>query len=275
MKRHALLAYFVLAFAIAWGGILLVARSTGLPAAVGTPVDYKYLVFLAMIAGPSLASLALTASVDGRRGLRDLGRRLVRWRIGGRWYTTLLIAPVTLAIVLAILSTGSAVFVPPIVAGAPAATILAYMLVAGLGAGFFEELGWTGFATPRLLARHGVVGTGLILGPLWAAWHGLSDFWGSASTFGPLWIAHMLEWFVALTAFRILMTWVYSNTRSLLLGVLLHASFTGGQALLWPTGVSARDEVLWYGLFAVALWGVVGVLVAGRQMIAQPVQGAR
>lgn len=269
-RRHALVAYFALAFAIAWGGILAIATSTGMPADVGAPRSTGALALLAMIAGPSIAGVALTAILDGRRGLRDLGRRLVRWRVGARWYATLLVAPVTLAIVLAVLALGSAAFVPPILAGGSVGAIVAYALVGGLGAGIFEELGWTGFATPRLLARHDVVRTGLILGPLWAVWHALPDYWGSAGMFGPLWTVHMLEWFVALTAFRILMTWVYAHARSLLLGILLHVSFTGSQALLWPS-TSAAEGVLWYGVFAAALWIVVGGLVRRPRAIAQPV----
>ena len=40
-------------------------------------------------------------------------------------------------------------------------------IVGGLVVGFFEELGWTGFAIPTLMRlRYGVLGTGLIVGVL-------------------------------------------------------------------------------------------------------------
>jgi membrane protease YdiL (CAAX protease family) len=260
VKRHALLAYFVLAFAIAWGGVLLLAASTGMPAAAGTPSSARSVAFLAMIAGPSLASIAVTAATEGRRGLRELGRRLTRWRVGARWYATLAIAPGVLALLLALLSSVSLVFVPRIAAAEAPASIAGAALVVGLVAGFCEELGWTGLATPRLLARRGVVATGLILGPLWAAWHVLADFWGGALGYGIWWFPHMVEWFVALTAFRILMTWVYAHTRSLLLAILLHATFTGGQILLWPQAASRPEELLWYGLFGLGLWTVLALL---------------
>jgi len=141
------------------------------------------------------------------------------------------------------------------------ASVLTYAAIAGSGAGIFEELGWTGFATPRLLQRCSWFQTGLWLGLLWAAWHVLPDYLGSAAH-GPLWIAHVLEWFVALVAFRIFMTWIYSCTRSLALAMLMHASFTGSQALLWPSAASPSDELIWYGAFALALWIALGAIAS-------------
>ena len=113
-------------------------------------------------------------------------------------------------------------------------------------------MGWSGFATPRLLERYPWPRAGLVLGVVWAAWHGLADYYWGGAVHGPLWGLHFLEWVAALAAFRVLMTWVYAGTRSLLLGVLLHASFTGSQVLLWPAARPA-EELLWYGLFACAL----------------------
>ena len=255
---HVLVAYFAAAFGIAWTGVLLVAARTGLPAPADVAARQRFVVFLAMLAGPSIASLGLTLGFRGAAGLRDLVGRLVRWRVGARWYGALLIAPLALLLSLGILSLGSSTWLPAIVSGAAPAPVIATALVAGLGAGFFEELGWTGFATPRLLQRHRWPRAGLLLGLLWAAWHGLPDYWGGIA-FGSLWILHLLEWFVALAAFRMLMTWVYSRTGSLLLGILLHASFTGSQVLLWPRA-NAGQELVWYGLFSCALWAAMAVV---------------
>lgn len=264
--RAQLFAYFTLAFGIAWTGVLLVASRTGLPAA---PIDVsaanRYLVFLAMLAGPSLACLGLTAAVDGRRGLRELASSLGRWRIGGRWYAALAITPAILVLTLGALSLVSPRFAPAILASAAPGQVLAFAAIAGLGAGLFEELGWTGYVTPRLLQRHGWLRAGLLFGPWWMAWHVLPDYWGGAG-YGSLWGAHILEWALALTAFRVLMTWVYDHTRSLLLGVLMHASFTGSQALLWPASAARADELLWYGLFVAGLWMVVAVVALGSHV---------
>lgn len=262
-QRAELRAYFAAAFAVAWVGILLVMTSTGPRVAPDAYRGSAYLVFIAMLAGPTLASIGLTALFDGAHGLRELASRLVRWRIDRRWYATLLIAPALVAAVLGALALGSASFAPAILSSSSRGTILATAAIVGLGAGLFEELGWTGFATPRLLGRHGWLRAGILLGLVWATWHGLADYWGGAAL-GSLWFAHFLEWVVALVAFRALMTWIYAHTQSLFLAVLLHASFAGSQSLLWPAAATPRDELLWYGLFAAALWLIVAVVARPR-----------
>jgi membrane protease YdiL (CAAX protease family) len=50
----------------------------------------------------------------------------------------------------------------------------------GLGAGIFEELGRSGFSTPRLLAWHAYLATALLIGLPWAIWHVLGDYLGGA-----------------------------------------------------------------------------------------------
>jgi hypothetical protein len=80
-----------------------------------------------------------------------------------------------------------------------------------------------------------------------------------------LWSVHIVQWLLALVAFRIFMTWIYDETRSLPLAMLMHAGFTGGQSLLWPS-VSPEEELVWYGAFAGALWIVVAIVIGlGRR----------
>jgi membrane protease YdiL (CAAX protease family) len=131
------------------------------------------------------------------------------------------------------------------------------LLAVGIVAGSFEEIGWTGFATPRLLARQRPFIAGLSLGLVWALWHVLVDLRQNFSAQG---IAWLLEFFVlyiaALTAYRLLMTWVYAHTQSLLLAVLMHASYTGWLLVLFPAA-SFEQGLIWQTAFAVALWVVV------------------
>lgn len=241
---RALLSYFALAFAVSWTGVLLAVRE---PA--------PYAPFAAMLLGPPLASIALTVALHGARGLRVLARRLFRWRVPARWYAMVLVAPAVLLLVLGALSRSSPMFVPT------ATTNLAVLgAIAGLAAGFFEELGWTGFAAPRLLRGRSWLGAGALLGVAWALWHVLPDWLLLRGEYGSLWAAHMLEWIAALVAYRVLMTWVHRGTRSLLLAVLMHATFTGSQTWLWPRAAPPRAELLWYGLFAAGLWMVVAIV---------------
>ena len=80
------------------------------------------------------------------------------------------------------------------------------------------------------------------------------------STYGSLWPIHFLSWMVCLPAYRILMTWVYSRTGSVVVGQTMHAAFTGSQLLLGPAGAPPLLGIAWYGVFAVACWGAVGIV---------------
>ncbi len=108
---------------------------------------------------------------------------------------------------------------------------------------------------------------GLILGAVWMLWHGLADLWGSVEVYGAWYALHFLLWLAALTAYRVLMGWVYSRTASLLVGQLMHASFTGSQFLLSPAAASTAQNILWYAFFAAGLWLLVAIMA--RRMKAE------
>lgn len=274
IQRHPLLAYFTLAFGITWAGALLVVWPTGVPGRVPDIGQLLPLVALAMLAGPSVASLVLTGVVERQAGLRALLTRLGRWRLGG-WYAAVLLAPALLAASLGALALVSPAFMPGVVVASGKVGVVGFALVAGLAAGFFEEIGWTGFALPRMLQRYGTLKAGVLLGVVWAVWHLLADYWGTGTVFGDLWAPHFLQWIVALTAYRVLVAWAYRHTGSLLLAQLMHASFTGGQALLEPRAASVTEGLLWYGVFAAALWIVVAGVVAVQARRAVPERGLR
>src|SRR5215207_3593346 len=172
IKSHPLLTYFALTFAISWGGIVIVLGPGSFP---GTPEQLDTLlplVVLAILAGPSVAGVLTTVLVSGRAGFRELLSRLLRWRVDARWYAVaLLTAPLIVMATLLALSLISPVFLPDIFTASDKASLLLSGIVAGLTGGFFEELGWTGFAVPRLRLRYGVLATGLIVGLVWGAWH--------------------------------------------------------------------------------------------------------
>jgi hypothetical protein len=70
---------------------------------------------------------------------------------------------------------------------------------------------------------------------------------------------------------RVLIAWVYSNTNSVLLAQLLHASSTGSLVIFSPPRVTAAQESLWYAIYAAALWLIVAIIVAvfGRRLTLQ------
>ena len=264
IKRHPVLAYFILTFAISWSGVLLVIGGpSGIP---GTPEQFERLlpiVVLAMLAGPSVAGVLLTGLVYGRVGLREFLSRLLRWRVGARWYAVaLLTAPVLVTVVLLMLSLASPVFFPGILTTGDKVSHLLFGIAAGLGAGIFEELGWTGLAIPRLRQRYGIFTTGLIVGILWGAWHFLATLWGSSGSSGGISLALYLPvmLFSFLPPYRVLMVLVYDRTGSLLVAMLMHLSLTASVRIFDPLGISGIPILIYNLALAAALWVVVAAL---------------
>jgi len=255
--------YFLLAFAISWGGVVAVVGLDGFP---GSSETFRVLlprVVVAMLAGPSVAGLAATTLFLGKAGLRGLWRGVRNFRVGARWYAVaLLTAPTVVFGVLMALSLRSPVFRPGILTVRDLSTHLILGLVTGFGAGLFEELGWTGFAVPRLRSRYGVVVTGLIAGLVWGAWHLLVVWWGSAGTAGSLPMAVYLPAmaFSFLVPYRVLMVWVYDRTDSLLLAMGMHASLTASVRIFDPVPISGESIVVYNLALGAALWTVVAAV---------------
>ncbi len=133
-------------------------------------------------------------------------------------------------------------------------------LVLGLLAGFIEEIGWTGFATPRLLKKNSAVVVGLFLGVMHALYHLAADFLGNSGTFGGYWVYNFLGFSAFVIALRILIVWVYANTESLFLAQLMHASSTGFLAVLVSTEIAPVNWVVFYISYAIVL-GLVAIVV--------------
>ena len=257
LTPYALLLYFIMAYAIAWGGCLLVAALNGFqPAAIGTA--QIGIMFLFMLAGPSISGISFTAYFDGKAGLRELFLRVKNWHFNWRWAAVAILT-------IPILSTGVlmalSVLVSPIYRPDITLAKLGFGVVAGFLAGFFEELGWTGFALPRLQSKYSALACGLILGILWAFWHIMADFWGNRATLGIYWLpTFIIYWLMPLTAYRVLMVWVYKNSSSLPLMQIMHAFYSGTLGIVSPT-TSIEDGLLWKALFAVLLWIVLAFVI--------------
>jgi membrane protease YdiL (CAAX protease family) len=261
VKQHPVLNYYVLAFAISWGTILIVVGRGGFVSTTATSPTFA-LVGLASLLGPSLAGVIMTGLVDGRAGFRELLSRLLRWRVGGRWYAVaLLTAPLLTLATLVPLSLASRAFLPAILTADDKAGLLLSGVATGLIVPVFEELGWTGFATPRLRQRRGILATGLIMGLLWGAWH-FPLFAGSAGSSGELpptlFLAAML--FSWLVPYRVLMVWVYDRTESLMLAMVMHVPIVVSQYVLTPEAISGKAMFMSLVAYAAALWLVVGAV---------------
>jgi uncharacterized protein len=253
VRRHPVFSYFALAYAISWAGALLVV-SPHLMRREAVPKLAGVLMFPVMLLGPSVAGIVLTWLLDGRAGLSELFTRMREISFGLRWYAMLLIPPALVFAVLVCLKT----FVSPAYAPNRFLPGLGF----GLLAGFFEEIGWMGYAFPRMRQYWGPLASAALLGVLWGTWHlPVIDYLGAATPHGAYWFPFFLAFTLAMTAMRVLIAFVYTRTNSVLMAQLMHASSTSALAVFSPAGVSAAQEVVWYLAYGVALWAAIAVFM--------------
>jgi membrane protease YdiL (CAAX protease family) len=258
LKRHAVLAYFILTFAISWGVIIAVFGIGPIPPdrleAQGP------FLYIALLAGPSVAGLVMTGLVSGRSGFSVLRHRLCTWRVNPGWYAFgLLAAPSTLVPVLIVAHVAG--WVPNVFTTHELGVRLFSGFGAGLAVALFEETGWTGFAVPRLRERYGVLVTGLIVGLVWGLWH-FPPFWdgdtfAQPTAFGLL-FARLFTW---LPAFRACLVWLHDRTGSLLVVVIMHASLVATQfVLIVPFEFERSGAVVYIIGWGVILWLAAAIL---------------
>ena len=155
--RHDLVLYFVLAYLLSWALWPLVILN---------PTSSPLVPF-----GPLIAAVIVALLSGGRHELWALLRQLGRWRVHPIWYVIALLGPFVLAGLTAALA---------VAAGAPVRgtgdytnwrAITFFFLSTVIIVGLFEEVGWRGFALPRLQLRLNAIWAALVLGVLWALWH--------------------------------------------------------------------------------------------------------
>jgi membrane protease YdiL (CAAX protease family) len=263
------LTFYILVFALQGGLYLIAFLGTGYlgtgPEEPTSPADLGPLQYLASLPGPlivAMAAILVIALAFGRVGLRDLRSRLFRWRVGIRWYAVaLLTAPLLMTAILYALSLTSQAFLPTIITAEDKASLLVGGLVVVLLGPFFEEIGWTGFATAELRKRHGVLATGLIVGLLWAVWHvPLYAQTGSGPVPPALSVAVIV--FFWLLPYRVLMVWVYDHTQSVLLAVLMHVSLNAYTFFLPSPARVGVPDLIFSLVFGATLWVVVAAVTA-------------
>jgi len=248
--------FFVLVFVISWTLIYVLFGSEGIPATK----ENQELIGMTILLGPSVAGLSLIFIYDKLPGLKLLGARLVKVKINVKWYlVALLAAPVTTFLAVLILSFFVENARPTFMITDDIIGSVSLGLIGGLFVGLFEELGWTGFAMPKLLKKYGVFFTGFVIGLVWGAWHFIL-FWenNSFDELIPflLLVARLFSW---LPAYRILMVWLYKNTSSLFLVILMHLALVASLAIIDP--ILYGKELLAYILIrAILLWLLAGII---------------
>ncbi len=268
IKEKPLTLFFVLTFLISWGLILVLIAVNGMPSTVSEAQAQLPLTIMVFLSGPLVSGLVMIALVDGRKGFHALLSRLINWRISLVWYAVaLLTAPLVFAAVHYLLFLISPVYSPGFL-GLNGASLMWLSIMSGIMVGICEEIGWSGFAIPRLRLRYGILTTGLLVGVIWGAWHIMAnDIWAIKTYSGglnPVVYAVLtgVSFLIGqLPPYRLLMVWVYEKTDSLLIMMVMHASLTACSIAFSPTSMAGWQVFIYSFSVGAAMWLIAGVVV--------------
>jgi membrane protease YdiL (CAAX protease family) len=207
-------------------------------------------------------TLAVAAVTGGRSAVGDLARRVVRWRVGLRWYAVALGLPWVLVLAgtgLLLAVGGSAQFGVVMSGGAA----LSYFLIGIPLFTLTEELAWRGFALPRLQALLPALPASLVLGAIWALWH-IPTFLLPSQTVSAVPYAGFALFVLAQS---VLTTWLFNRTGgSVLLAGLFHAASDAVYAGCGAIG--GDDRLFWFLTVLGCVAAVAVVLVEGPATLA-------
>jgi len=268
IKRRPVLSYYLLVFAISWGGILILIGGTDHIPGTKEQAEKLFIpALLIMFAGPFISGILMNFLIDGKEGFRRLLSRFLRWRTKGRWYViAVFTGPVLVAAILFGLSLFNKEFLPGIITVKDKIGSVIFGIGWGLiGGGLFEETGWTGFAVPRLRNQYSILSTGLIVGMLWGIWHFMIAFWASNYLTGEnswaMFVASFMAFYLlALPAYRVLLVLVYDQTGSLPVIMLMHA-FLSASTLIFKPSSSGEIAFIWNLVLGIILWIIIAMIV--------------
>jgi uncharacterized protein len=263
--------FFLITYATSWFIFALAALIWARTASPSGPNVLSSLLFLPGVIAPSLVALALTAQQEGRAGVIALLRRITELPSGPQWYV--------FAIgYMAVIKLGSALVHRLVTGGWPPFGQEPILLMLGailistpFQAG--EEIGWRGYALPRLAKQLGLARASILLGVIWACWHLPFFFIAGTDSYGRSFPSYLLN----VTALAVAMSWLYWRTNgSLFLTMLMHASInnTAGivssVALVGPNPFAISTSFLAW-LTTALLWiGAIYFLVRMRGATLEP-----
>ena len=247
-KKRSLLMFFILTFTLTWGiGLTVFLFPKQVIAIFGEFSEGNPLFFLAVFS-PTLSACLLTILSKGLEGLKDLVAALGKWKFHFSYYLFVLIGIPLLAYLAVLLNGGGEdldlrkwyLFLP-----------LLFSRVFTDPGPLGEELGWRGYALPRLLERTSPLKASALLGIVWGIWHFPALFIGGTPQEG----ASIIFFMLAAIVLSFLSTCLYLNTgRSVLATALLH--------LVTNFSLTVIAAPIWIFILLLAI--VTGILILMR-----------
>jgi membrane protease YdiL (CAAX protease family) len=265
IRKHQLVSFFALSYLI-----IFVVIFTFILLNPSQPLQPWSLVWFLAIFSPSFSALIVAWLIGGWPEVKHLLSGLTRWKVGAQWYFAaafLFLGPLVITLVYKALGNPSAGLKPGETVMSMAGTIL-FTLFSGPVA---EELGWRGFALPRLQSKYNALISSLILGVIWCCWH-IPLFFVTGATQMSIPFPIYLVLVVTLTIY---MTWLYNNTQgSLIIAILAHFTYNLTGFLTGPLGLI--PAMLFYmtagpllGLIVVAIIFIFGPRYLSKKPVAE------
>jgi membrane protease YdiL (CAAX protease family) len=244
-------AFFAITYLVTWG--CFVAGS--LMGASGVTLA----VILLGSFAPSVVAVVLTGRLEGRSGVRALLRRLLQWRVGLRWYVFALAFMAVVKLLVAVIYRVGNGDWPQFGDQAWYAIVAAILPIAIVGGPLGEEVGWRGFALPRLSERWGLAPASLLLGVVWACWHLPLFFLPHLEKYTDQHGQSFPTYFLQVVALSVALAWLMGNTGgSLLLAVLMHSAINQTKDIV-PSKVIGADNS-WALSSSTVAWLTVALL---------------
>jgi membrane protease YdiL (CAAX protease family) len=234
-----LVKFFSLTYAVTWTFFLTaVALSRSAASTDQTLAAVPGLLVLLGTIAPALVALLITARADGSPGVGTLLQRMFQWRVGARWYLFAVSFMVTIKFTVALAYRIMAGSWPDVSRQSLGIILISIVISTPLQSG--EEIGWRGYALPRLAERMGFARGSLLLGLIWACWH-LPIFFlrvPGNDEFGQ----SFPVWALGVTALSVAIAWLYTHANeSLLLPMLMHSTVNNIPHFL-PATVATADR---------------------------------
>ena len=239
--------------------ILTPLLSLAIPFFLPLPME---IVPLTMVFVPALLAIVLTALSEGKNGVGALLRKLFQWRVAFKWFV------VTLALALGLRLTMSTLallfgWIPSIKLNGwslPEYIIIGIFILIGA---VTEELGWRGYALPRLLASRSALSSALLIGVIWGIVH-LGLILPGQMNAGSHWLPSLLY----IVGLSVILTWLYVQTRgNLVIPILFHI----GQSyfVFLNEGISLTQQ-LWLMTGITIVISLVLILIYGPTLQRNP-----
>ena len=227
MRQRPLFSFFFMAYAFSW--IILIPYILSQWKVFPDTKYFQIFFILNPFVGPALSAYIMGRVTEGKDGWLNMKKRFHRFKVGWPWYVFILLGiPLVMMFGISIIPGALASF-QGFPSGFPLTYIIYFVIVFFGGGPLGEEIGWRGFALPRMQARYGALRATLLLGVLWTFWH-LPHFLTSAQRGGPgsslsILYVNLPIFLLLVMSITVIMTWVFNHTKeSLFIAMLLHTS---------------------------------------------------